>query len=75
MKSLQNFLAHIDASLDELDDFLCPPIQRTNDVYIMDLVLHSNSFTPKEICLINYCCMYLQAIMMADICLTVLFDQ
>ncbi len=35
----------------------------------MDLVLQSNNFDPKEIRLINYCRMYLQAVTMADLCL------
>ncbi len=35
----------------------------------MDLVLASNQFTPKEICIINYFRMHLQAVTLADLCL------
>jgi hypothetical protein len=35
----------------------------------MDLVLASDSFTDHEVCLINFCCLYLQAITLSDICL------
>jgi hypothetical protein len=51
----------------KVDNFFLPPIQRTKDVYIMDLVLHCNMFTKKEVCIINFCRMHLQAITMANI--------
>jgi hypothetical protein len=35
----------------------------------MDLVLASNNFSPKEVCIINYCRMFLQVVTMADLCL------
>jgi hypothetical protein len=36
----------------------------------MDLILHISLFNDKEIQVINYCRMYLQVVMMSDICLT-----
>ena len=68
LKSLRTFLGRIQGSL-EVDNMFLPPIQRSNDVYIMDLVLHSAAFSPTQIRIINYCRLYLQAITMADICL------
>ena len=68
LKSLRHFLSTIDGCL-EVDDFFLPPIQRANDVYIMDMVLSSQHFTPVEICTINYCRLHLQAITVADLCL------
>jgi hypothetical protein len=68
LKSLRQFLARIHGSL-EVDSYFLPPIQRTNDVYIMDLVLSSNCFSEYEIRVINYCRMYLQSVTMSDICL------
>jgi hypothetical protein len=68
LRSLRSFLNRIDASL-ELDSYFLPPPQRQRDVYIMDMVIASESFTAPEICRINYCRLYLQAITLSDICL------
>jgi hypothetical protein len=68
LKSLRQFLSQINGTL-EVDDFFLPPLQRANDVYVMDMVLASDKFSTKEVCLINYCRMYLQAVTVADLCL------
>jgi hypothetical protein len=68
LRFLRQFLARIHGSL-EVDSYFLPPIQRKNNVYIMDLVLSSNCFYEYEIGVINYCRMYLQSVTMSDICL------
>jgi hypothetical protein len=68
LKSLRHFLSRIDGTL-EVDNFFLPPTQRANDVYIMDMILSSNQFDPKEICTLNYCRMHLQAVTVGDLCL------
>jgi hypothetical protein len=68
LSSLRTFLARIDGSI-ELEYSFLPPTQRAQDVYIMDMVLTSDNFTPKEICLLNYCKLYLQAVTLSDLCL------
>jgi hypothetical protein len=68
LKALRLFLSRIKGSL-ELDKTYLPPIERDDDSYIMDLVLHAGCFTASETCQINHCRMYLQAITLADIVL------
>lgn len=68
LKSLRVFLSTIRGSLD-LDKSYLPPIQRENDMYLMDMVLHASCFSDTEICQINHCRLYLQAITMSDIVL------
>jgi hypothetical protein len=68
LRSLRQFLARIDGSI-ELDHYFLPPIQRDRDVYIMDMILQSASFTPKEILRLNYCRLYLQAVTVSDLCM------
>jgi hypothetical protein len=68
LKSLRSFLASISGFL-ELDKTYLPPIQRKGDIYIMDMVLHASCFSESEICQINHCRMYLQAITFSDIVL------
>jgi hypothetical protein len=67
LRLLRNFLSHCDGSL-SLDDHQVSSIQRNNDIYIMDTVLVSDLFTAAQICRINYCRLYLQAITLSDIC-------
>jgi hypothetical protein len=69
LPSLRTFLNTINGFL-ELDTFFLPSLQRTNDEYIMDLVLQSGAFKPDEIKQINHCHLYLQAITFANICLS-----
>jgi hypothetical protein len=64
LPSLRTFLASIDGSI-EVDHYFRPSIQRDRDVYIMDLILHRD----KEVRLINYCWLYLQAVTLSDLCL------
>jgi hypothetical protein len=61
LKSLRSFLHRIDGSL-ELDLYFLPPPQRHRDVYIMDMVLASKSFSASKICRINYCHLFLYLI-------------
>jgi hypothetical protein len=49
LKSLRMFLASFNGPL-ELEMFYLPPIQRHDDVYIMDMVLHAGCFSDSEIC-------------------------
>jgi hypothetical protein len=68
LRSLRQFLVNIDGSI-ELDHYFLPPIQRTRNVYIMDMILKSDTFTSHEILRINYCRLYLQAVTLSDLCL------
>jgi hypothetical protein len=68
LKSLCSFLASIGGSL-ELYTFYLPPTQQHQDVYMMDMVLHLGSFSNSEICQINHCRMFLQAITQSDLCI------
>ena len=67
LRSLRLFLSHCDASL-TLDNSHVPELQREGDTHIMDTVLASNRFTSTQICKINYCRLYLQAMTLSDIC-------
>ena len=63
---LRNFLNTINATL-ALDHTFVPPLQREDDVHLMDMVLDSQTFTAIQICRINYCCLYLQVHTLSDI--------
>ena len=65
-RTLRNFLKSIKGRL-RFDKPYIPEKQRVNDSYIMDHVLDSKQFKPVEICKINYCRLYLQAITVSDI--------
>jgi hypothetical protein len=68
LKSLRLYLSIVKGSL-ELDKTYIPPLQRQDDSYIMDRVLQARCFTNHEICQINHCRMYLQAITLSDLAL------
>ena len=66
IRVLRNFLKVIKGRI-RLDNTYIPAIQRVNDTHIMDHVLTSKQFKPSEICQINYCRLYLQAVTVSDI--------
>jgi hypothetical protein len=66
LASLRHFLRLIQGQL-QLDITFVPEIQRVNDTHIMDHVLEHGSFSKTEICRINYCRLYLQAVTVSDI--------
>ena len=66
LRVLRNFLHSIDGKL-RFDNDYVPKPQRYNDSFIMDHVLASGQFTPKEIRQVNYSRLYLQAITVSDI--------
>ena len=66
--SLRKFLADHDMFF-QLSEVHVPKLQRKYDAYIMDIVLESKQFTPREIRGINYCRLYLVATTVADLCL------
>jgi hypothetical protein len=68
LKSLRLFLNWLGGSL-EIDNPFLPPIQHEHDTYIMDSVISSNRFSDTEVLQINHCRMYLQAVMLSDLCL------
>ena len=63
---MAEFHATIQGEL-RIDNPSIPPIQRVNDSYIMDHVLERGEFSAPEICRINYCRLYLQAITVSDV--------
>ena len=68
ISSLRVFLAEHDMHL-QIDKLFIPKIQRQYDVHLMDLILDSTKYTPREIRGLNYCRLYLQATTVSDICL------
>jgi hypothetical protein len=66
LQSLREYLRHIGASL-QLDSSYIPSLERVHDHHIMDVIIQSAKFTPKEIKTLNYCRMYLQAVTLSDI--------
>jgi hypothetical protein len=64
--SMRKFLYRIRGSL-RLDNPTIPPTQRDGDSYIMGAILYSDAFTDKEICQLNYCRLYLQAVTISDL--------
>jgi len=66
LASLRQYLATVSGRI-ELDHTYIPRLERINDRHIMDLVLQSHRFTPKEIRMINYCRLYLQAVTISDV--------
>ena len=52
--SLRNFLSRIDSKI-EIDTPFTYPIQRKHDFHIMDCVLESGQFKPREVRMLNYC--------------------
>lgn len=53
----------------QLDQSYIPPRQRENDVYVMDLILESNHYTPNEIRTLNYCRLSADIVTVSDLTL------
>ena len=66
--SLLEYLNCIKATIQVFNPPIAPR-QRENDVFIMDIVVQSGKFKPVEIKRVNYCRMYLNVILLSDICL------
>jgi hypothetical protein len=65
MPSLWDFLSSIDSEI-ELDDPFLYPIQREHDFHIMDCVLESGKFKPREVHMLNYCRLFLGMTTISD---------
>ena len=63
---LRRFLASIDGKLD-IDVDLAAPLQREGDFHLMERVVLSNKFKPKEVRIISYCLHFLQVQTLSDI--------
>ena len=63
--SMRQFLAHTDTAI-QLDDPCLPPVQREHDIYIMDMILNCNHYTPNEIKKLNYCRLYANITLLSD---------
>lgn len=68
LESLRQYLNHVGGYIQLSDPRIQPP-QRVHEAYIIDAVLRSGRFKKKEICRINYCRLYLQAITISDLTL------
>jgi hypothetical protein len=68
LKSLRQFLYTINGTI-EVDCNIIQPLQRIHDCYLMDSVLAHDQFTPKQVCLVHYCRVYLQVLTLSDITL------
>ena len=66
LASMRSFLAGSNGSLEYLPTYVAP-LARSGDAYIMDKVLESNMFTASQIRQINYCRLYLQALLVSDL--------
>jgi len=66
LKGLRSFLRHINGFI-ELDEDYVPPLQREGDKHVMDLVLNSSKFSPKQVKSINYCRIYLCVHTLSDL--------
>jgi hypothetical protein len=69
LSSLRKYLSHIKAGI-QVDKNGVAPLEREHDTYIMDHILASKQFTPKEIRQLNYCRMVLGALTIADLATT-----
>ena len=67
--SLREYLATVGAWL-EADDTFVAPLERVNDDYIMERIVHSHKFTPAQIKTLNYCRLYLGALTLSDLTTT-----
>ena len=64
--SLVTFLHSIGASILATNPGL-PKLQRMHDVVLIDAIQLSGCFTDREICLLNYCRLFLKAVTLSDI--------
>jgi hypothetical protein len=60
------FLSSIDSEI-ELDNSFLYPSQREHDFHIMDRVLDSGKFKPREVRLLNYCRLFLGVTTISDV--------
>ena len=67
LKSLRQFLADFNMKLQLNEDLEIPRLQRENDRHIMDIILDSEFFSPRDIRGLNYCRLYLQAATVSDL--------
>ena len=67
--SLREYLASVGAWL-ETDDTFVQPLERVNDDYIMERIVHSHQFTPAQTKTLNYCRLYLGALTLSDLTTT-----
>ena len=66
ISSLRDYLAETGGSMELKGDFVLPK-QRAQDEFIMTVALDSKRFKPAQLRHINYCRMYLNALMVSDI--------
>lgn len=66
LASLRDYLACINTEM-HLDSTGLPPLEREHDGYIMEMILQSQQYTDKEIIRLNYCRLFLNAIMLSDL--------
>jgi hypothetical protein len=65
MPSLRDFRSSINSEI-ELDNSFLYSIQREHDFHIMDRVLDSGKFKPREVRLLNYCGLFLGVTTISD---------
>ena len=66
LRSLRNYLSKIDGTI-EVDSPGILPLQRLHDVYLMDIIIQSNQFSPLQIRRLDLCRKFLQALTLSDI--------
>lgn len=66
--SMRQFLHRIHGAI-EVDRPCVPEIQRVDDRYLMNMALECGRFSDPQICLINFCRLYLQVVTLSDIVL------
>jgi endonuclease/exonuclease/phosphatase family metal-dependent hydrolase len=63
--TVREYLADINGSL-QIAQTTVQPLQRHGDRYIMEVILESKLFQPREIKFLNYCRLYLQILSLSD---------
>lgn len=63
--TVREYLQEISGSL-QIAQATIQPLQRQGDKYVMDVVLASKLFKPREIKFLNYCRLYLQVLSLSD---------
>jgi hypothetical protein len=68
LKSLRHYLFTINGAI-KVETNIVQPLQRIHYCYLMDAELATAQFTPKQVCMIHYCRIYLQVLTLSGITL------
>ena len=63
---MRDYLASVGGTIELQSDFVVAH-QRAQDNFLMDVAVASRRFCPVELKQINYCCLYLNILLVSDI--------